>query len=183
MKVSREQVAENRQKILCAAGRMFRARGFDSVTVAEIMKDAGLTHGAFYGYFKSKEDLIAQTLAHALTPAASDVDLLRYAAKYLSPDHRDNLEGGCPTAALCAEAFRQGPEAKAAMTEGLKQQIERLAQGAPGAKAAEKRRNAIGSWSAMVGAMMLSRLSDDPKLSEEVLAETRNWIRAQDKNR
>ena len=66
MKVSREQVAENRRRILDAASRLFRGNGFEAVTVAEVMKAAGLTHGGFYGYFKSKDDLIAETLAHAL---------------------------------------------------------------------------------------------------------------------
>ncbi|MDU3715803.1 MAG: TetR/AcrR family transcriptional regulator [Klebsiella michiganensis] len=63
MRVSRKQVEENKQTILTAAGRLFRERGFDAVTVTDIMKSAGLTHGGFYGYFKSKDDLIAQTLA------------------------------------------------------------------------------------------------------------------------
>ena len=109
MRVSREQVAENRQKILEAAGRLFRAKGFEAVTVAEVMRAAGLTHGGFYGHFGSKDDLIAQTLAYASWPGriASDlraeIDLARYAASYLSPRHRDDLAGGCPTAALGAE--------------------------------------------------------------------------------
>ena len=71
MKVSREQVLENKRTILEAAGRLFRERGFDSVTVADVMKSAGLTHGGFYGYFKSKDDLIAQALAEVLGRAAT----------------------------------------------------------------------------------------------------------------
>ncbi len=105
MKVSREQVAENRRKILDAASRLFRARGFEAVTVAEVMKAAGLTHGGFYGHFKSKDDLIAQTLAHVLAAGAEgERNLASYAAQYLTPDHRDDLAGGCPTAALGAES-------------------------------------------------------------------------------
>lgn len=179
MKVSRERVAENRQKILEAASHLFRARGFDSVTVAEVMKAAGLTHGGFYGHFKSKDDLIAQTLAHVLPPDASaQVDLARYAAGYLAPRHRDDLECGCPTAGLAAETIRQSPDARAAMTEGLKRQIEILARTAPGETDAERRQAAIGSWSAMVGAVILSRISEDPDLADEVLAQTRAWIDA-----
>jgi TetR/AcrR family transcriptional regulator, transcriptional repressor for nem operon len=182
MRVSREQVAENRRKILEAAGRLFRAKGFEAVTVAEVMRAAGLTHGGFYGHFGSKDDLIAQTLAHALLVgeerqgSRDEVDLARYAASYLSPRHRDNLAGGCPTAALGADAIRQSPDARAAMTEGLRRQIERLSEGAPGASAAERRRAAVGSWAAMVGAVILARLSDDPRLSDEVLEQTRAWI-------
>jgi TetR/AcrR family transcriptional regulator, transcriptional repressor for nem operon len=67
MRVSNEQVMENRRTILDAAGRLFRERGFEAVTVAEIMKAAGLTHGGFYGYFESKDELIVEALAEALT--------------------------------------------------------------------------------------------------------------------
>src|SRR6201994_40159 len=69
VKVSREQVAEHRARILDAAARLYRLRGFDDVAVAEVMKEAGLTHGAFYGYFPSKEALIAEAVGHALPPA------------------------------------------------------------------------------------------------------------------
>ena len=180
MRVSREQVAEHRRMILEAAGRLFRERGFEAVTVAEVMQAAGLTHGGFYRHFKSKDDLIAQTLAHALTDdSVGEADLARYAAVYLSPDHRDNVSGGCPVAGLGAETIRQSPEARAAMTAALRRQIERLSHSAPGAGGPEKRQAAIASWSAMVGAMVLARLCDDPKLSDEVLAGTRAFIRKQ----
>jgi TetR/AcrR family transcriptional repressor of nem operon len=177
MKVSREQVAENKRRILDAAGRLFRARGFEAVTVAEVMKEAGLTHGGFYGHFKSKDDLIAQTLAHVVTPASkAEGDLAQFAASYLDPRHRDDRFGGCATAALGPETIRQGPAARAAMTAGLRRQIERLSARAAGASAAEKRQAAIGSWAAMVGGVILARLSDDPRLSDEVLARTLAWI-------
>jgi TetR/AcrR family transcriptional repressor of nem operon len=179
MKVSREQVAENRRKILEVAGRLFRERGFEAVTVADVMKAAGLTHGGFYGYFKSKDDLIAQTLATALTSSVPDeIDLATFAADYLSRGHCKDLAGGCPTAGLGAETIRQAPEARAAMTRGLSRQIERLSHTAPGSTAAERRRAAIGSWAAMVGAVILARMSDDPALSDEMLSETGAWIAA-----
>ena len=105
MRVSREQVLENKRTILEAAGRLFRERGFESVTVADVMKSAGLTHGGFYGYFKSKDDLIAQALAEVLGRAAAPpADLADYAARYLSRGHRDNVAGGCPVAALAARS-------------------------------------------------------------------------------
>ncbi|MDB5447013.1 MAG: TetR family transcriptional regulator [Phenylobacterium sp.] len=177
MKVSRQKVSENRQKILKAASRLFRERGFDGVTVAEIMKAAGLTHGGFYGYFKSKEDLIANALQDALSDAPGPSDeLAAYAAEYLAPKHRDDLAGGCPTAGLAAESLRQTPEARAALTAGLRRQIERLSRAAPGADPAARRRAAIGSWAAMVGALVLSRVSDDRQLSDELLSATRDWI-------
>ena len=177
MKVSREQVAANRQTILEAAGRLFRAQGFEAVTVADVMKAAGLTHGGFYGYFKSKDDLIAQTLAHVSADKGPiEIDLARYAESYLSQRSYQDVAGGCPMAALGCETTRQKPEARAAMTKGLRQHIERLSRSAKGKTATEKRRAAIGSWAAMVGALIMARFSDDPKLSEELLAQTRAWI-------
>lgn len=184
MRVSREQVAINRQKILEQASRLFRERGYDAVTVGDVMSAAGLTHGGFYGYFKSKDELIAQTLEHVFGQGdTGETDLARYAARYLSSEHRDNLAGGCPTAALGAETVRQTPEARAAMAAGLRKQIERLsARGSSDENfdAAQARRAAIGGWSAMVGAVILARLVDDPVLSDEVLSETLAWIEHQD---
>src|ERR1700677_2235240 len=101
MRVRREQVTENRNPILEAAGRLFRERGFEAVTVAEVMQAAGLTHGGFYGYFKSNDELIAEALADAMTQTTTGPlgDLTTYVAEYLTPTHRDDLGSGCPTAA------------------------------------------------------------------------------------
>src|SRR4051794_15051251 len=94
-------MAEHRQTILEAASRLFRAHGFEAVTVAQVMQAAGLTHGGFYGHFRSKDDLIAQALAHVLASGvAAEGDLAAYASAYLSPRHRDDMAGGCPTAGL-----------------------------------------------------------------------------------
>ena len=94
MKVSKDQVAEHRARILAAAARLFRLRGFDDVTVAEVMKDAGLTHGAFYGHFPSKEALIAEAIGQVLAPAPDGVGTrmraAAYADGYLSARHRDD---------------------------------------------------------------------------------------------
>ncbi|WP_322102743.1 helix-turn-helix domain-containing protein [Paraburkholderia sp. J41] len=177
MRVSREQVAINRQKILEAASRLFRERGYDAVTVADVMSAAGLTHGGFYGYFKSKDELIAHTLDHVYSQGDdSAINLSRYAASYLSRQHCDNVALGCPTAALAAETARQTPEARAAMAAGLERQIERFCAGMKGNDAKAARRAAIGGWSAMVGAVVLARLFDDPALSDEILEATRQWV-------
>jgi TetR/AcrR family transcriptional repressor of nem operon len=179
MKASREQALENKRAILEAAARLFRQRGFESVTVADVMKSVGLTHGGFYGYFKSKNDLIAQALAQVLGhDAAPPTDLAVYAEWYLSPGHRGNAADGCSVAALASETVRQAAGARAAMTAGLKRQIDRLSRISPGADEAQRRRNAIGTWASMVGAMILARMSDTSELSDEVLSETRAWLAA-----
>lgn len=178
MKVSREQVAENREAILKAAGRLFRQRGFEAVSVAEITKAAGLTHGAFYGHFNSKDDLIAQTLGYLLERANRETDFRSFATRYLSADHRDNPATGCPTAALAASTRQQTEAAREAMTSAQRSFIEMLSKKVDGKSAAARRRAAIAKWSAMVGAITVSRAIDDPELADEILDQTRAWIMA-----
>ncbi|MDH6265824.1 TetR/AcrR family transcriptional repressor of nem operon [Rhizobium sp. SG_E_25_P2] len=179
MKVSREQMAENRRRILDAASRLFRDKGFDAVSVAEVMKAAGLTHGGFYGHFSSKDDLVAQTLAHALAAdSVGEGDYRAFVGSYLSRRHRDNAAGGCPTAGLAASIRHQTPAAHTAMADGLRAQIARIDKALPNKGSSDARRAAIGSWAAMVGAVILARSVDDQALSDEILEETRAWIDA-----
>jgi TetR/AcrR family transcriptional regulator, transcriptional repressor for nem operon len=177
MKVSREQVAAHRTQILAAAARLFRLRGFDDVTVAEVMKDAGLTHGAFYGHFPSKEALIAEAVGQALAPAAEDANARRsvaaYADGYLSARRRDDRGSSCPFSCLGTEAARGSADLRRGMTQSVRRQIDRFSTEAKGKTAEEKRRAAIGAWSAMVGAMVLARIVDDDRLSREILTATR----------
>lgn len=179
MKVSREQMAENRRRILDVASRLFKDKGFEAVSVAEVMKAAGLTHGGFYGHFTSKDDLVAQTLAHALAvDSVGDGQFSDFVRSYLAPRHRDNPGNGCPTAGLVAAIRHQTSAAKAVMTEGLRAQIARIQQALPDPGSPDTRRAAIGSWAAMVGAVILARAVDDPQLSDEVLEQTGAWIDA-----
>jgi len=177
MKVSREQMAENRQRILEVASRLFREKGFEAVGLAEVMKALGLTHGGFYGHFSSKDDLIVQALAHALGERnGATLPLREYMEEYLSPRHRDNRAGGCPIAGLAADTLRQTPEARAAVTDGVRAQLDWMSEKSTEAAEADRRRGAIGSWSAMVGATILARAMVDPVLSKEILTETLAWI-------
>jgi TetR/AcrR family transcriptional repressor of nem operon len=177
VKISREQMAENRQRILEVASRLFREKGFEAVGVAEVMKAAGLTHGSFYGHFSSKDDLIVQALTHALGHRnGASLPLPAYMKEYLSPRHRDNRAGGCPISGLVADTLRQTPEARAAVTDGVRAQIDWMSEKAEGPAEADRRRRAIASWSAMVGATILARAMVDPALSKEILTETLAWI-------
>lgn len=177
MKVSREQMIENRNRILDVASGLFRQKGFDAVSLSEVMKAVGLTHGAFYSHFSSKDELIAATIAHALSSdEEGSFDLQAYLKDYLSPLHRNNPERGCPTAGLAADVRHQPPAARAAMSAGLSAQLERMEKALPQIETSERRRVAIGTWAAMVGAVILARAVDDEKLSDEVLAQTRAWI-------
>ena len=177
MKVSRDQMAENRQRILEVASRLFREKGFEAVGVAEVMKAAGLTHGGFYGHFSSKDDLIVQALAHALGERnGATLPLRAYMDEYLSPRHRDNRAGGCPISGLAADTLRQTPEARSAVTDGVRAQIDWMFEKLTGLDETDRRREAIGSCAAMVGAMILARTTTDPAFSDEILKETRAWI-------
>src|ERR1700689_171125 len=104
MKVSKEAVVEHRRQILDSAARLFRERGFERVTVAQVMQDAGLTHGAFYGHFASKEALIAAAVAHTLPaserPAQPREAALAFVDSYLSPGHRDDRANCCVFSSL-----------------------------------------------------------------------------------
>jgi TetR/AcrR family transcriptional repressor of nem operon len=177
VKVSREQVAEHRTRILDAAARLFRLRGFDDVTVADVMKEAGLTHGAFYGYFPSKEALIAEAVGQALPPAPDKASPRRpaadYADGYLSVRHRDNRATSCLFSSLGTEAARGSANLRHSMTEAVRSRIDHLSVEADGDTPKEQRRAAIAAWSAMVGAMVLARLVDDERLSKEILKQTR----------
>ncbi|QXI25962.1 TetR/AcrR family transcriptional regulator [Pseudomonas vanderleydeniana] len=177
MKVSREQVAQNRLKILEAAGRLFREHGYESVSVAQVMKAAGMTHGGFYGYFASKDELVVEALAYvATTSPAVGGDLAGYIERYLSGPHRDDCAGGCPLAGLAAETRRQSDEARAQMTRSIAGQLERLAQDMPGDSAEAVRRAATGSLATMVGALVLARVCDNPQLAAQLLDDSRDWL-------
>ncbi len=172
MKVSREQVAENRRRILDAAAQLFRQRGFENVTVAEVMSAAGLTHGGFYGHFDSKDALIDAAIAHETHPQrVSLANPGRYADSYLSRQHRDNIT--CPFSALGGEVARGSTAVRHTMTESLRRQIDAVIPASQGATAQERRRNAIATLSTMVGAMVLARIVDDERLSDEVLTAAR----------
>ncbi|MCW8057473.1 TetR/AcrR family transcriptional regulator [Agrobacterium tumefaciens] len=176
MKVSQEQKAQNRSRILTEAGRLFREKGFDAVSVAEVMKAAGMTHGGFYGHFQSKDDLVAQTISHAVGSQSATDDISAWIDTYLSTPHRDHPDLGCPMAALAGFMRQQASEARASMAQVLAAHIATLAEIIPGEDPTGRRRAAIGSWSAMVGALILARSIDNPALSDEILSETRAWI-------
>lgn len=179
MKVSRAEAAQNRERIIEVAAKLFRERGFDGIGVAELMKSAGLTHGGFYGHFASKEDLMAQACARALEGL---LDALRQLAErdgenalpavastYLSPAHRDRPGEGCVLAALGAEAARHGSPVRGAFTQGVRSLFDILTQLAPGKSKRAKRERALATFASMVGALVLARAVDDTELSEEVL--------------
>lgn len=176
MRVSREKASENREKIVEAASRLFRERGFDGVGVDAIMKEAGLTHGGFYGHFKSKDDLAAEAVTRALVRSDEKMsgftELDTYLRAYLSDAHCADRVNGCGLAALGSDAAREGQGVRQAITSYLKARIDAVGRFF-GGTATSKRKRAIATMSGMVGALTLARAVDDPALSKEILAAAR----------
>jgi TetR/AcrR family transcriptional regulator, transcriptional repressor for nem operon len=181
MAKSQAHKAESRRAIVDAAARLFRENGVDGVSVAAIMDAAGLTHGGFPRHFDSKQDLLAEALkqavaASARVPALAGGDLGTYAATYLRPEHRDAAGEGCVFAALGTELSRAPAAVRHVLTQAMAQQFNRFAASAPGDDPEAQRAAAIGSWAAMVGAMVLARIADSPALSDEILQATQRFL-------
>ena len=187
LKVTKEKAAENRAALVLAAGSLFRERGIDGVGVAEISKKAGLTHGALYAQFPSKEALAAEAFAAAnerglqrMTDRdgrpATLTDCLDY---YLSFDRRDNLATGCPMSASASEVARQGKVVSQRFAEGFEQFVAVMERGLGASPVkAETRQRALAMMAAMIGGVAVSRAvaKADPKLSNQILRAVRRIV-------
>jgi TetR/AcrR family transcriptional regulator, transcriptional repressor for nem operon len=188
LKVSKEKAAENRAALVQAAGFLFRERGIDGVGVAEICKNAGLTHGALYAQFPSKEALAAEAFASAikrgLDRLTADRDgrpatLTDYLDYYLSIEHRDNLTTSCAMSACVSELARQDKIVCDRVTEGFDQLVAVMERGLGASPVkAENRQRALAMVAAMIGGVAASRAvaKADPKLSDEILQAVRRIV-------
>jgi TetR/AcrR family transcriptional repressor of nem operon len=178
MRVSREKAAENRKRIVEIAARMFREHGFDGVGVDTIMNGAGLTHGGFYGHFRSKDDLAAEAVTRALERGVEKqsryTKLGDLVSGYLSERHCADLANGCAVGALGADIVRQGEGVRAVLTAYVRRRLDRFTWLLRNGAAASRRRRAITTLAGMVGALTLARAVDDPALSREILAAARD---------
>lgn len=184
MRVTKAKVAEHRRAILETASRLFRERGFRDVGVAEIMQASGLTHGAFYGHFRSKADLADQACREACAEGVQSwlhsADLTALLDRYLTPAHRDAPARGCALSALGAEVARQSPALQKSYAEGLEGFVAALERHMTEATPEERRRQALAVLSGMIGALTLARgvAEGDPALSAEILSAMRETLRA-----
>jgi TetR/AcrR family transcriptional repressor of nem operon len=179
MRVSRAQAAENRQNVIDAASRLFRQHGFDGIGLKDLMEAAGMTQGAFYKQFASKEDLIAEASARALEKAAdrwskaADANprdpLGAVLGFYLSKGHRKEEREGCPLVALGADAARQSAEVKKGFEAGIREHLNFLCGVLSDTDSAAKREKAISILSTMVGAVTLARIVNDPRFAQSIL--------------
>ena len=166
-----------RQRILEAAGRRFKQDGIDGAGVAAVMSDAGLTNGAFYAHFSSKEDLVANVLADQLRAQRQNVDaepsgragLEAFIRAYLSAQHRDQSADGCPSAALLDEIARRPPATRQAFTDELLSTADDLAARLDPTDDAAARTDALTILGLMIGTLQLARALTDPDLSDQLL--------------
>ncbi|MBS9476890.1 TetR/AcrR family transcriptional regulator [Ancylobacter radicis] len=184
MRVSRVQAEENRQTVINVASRLFREHGFDGIGLKDLMAGAGMTQGAFYKQFDSKEDLVAQASRRALQEALGrwsaaaasrpDDPLAAVVDFYLSEAHCAERAEGCPVVALGSDAARQGPDVRASFEGGFKEYLalvggwigEADAEGSEGGQANSK---AMAVLATMVGAVLLARAVNDKEMSRQFL--------------
>jgi AcrR family transcriptional regulator len=171
----KEHKDETRRRIVEAAGRRFKRDGIDGSGIATLMADAGLTNGAFYAHFDSKDDLVATTVADQLReqretywqqPGAGVEQLVR---EYLSVRHRDDLEHGCPSAALLDEIGRCPAATKRAYTDGVLAIADEIAARLAPDNPESARATTLSLFAQLIGTLQLSRALADRQLADEVL--------------
>ena len=183
MRRSREEKARTRQRIVAAASRLFRARGVQEVSVADVMSAVGLTVGGFYRHFPDKEALVAEAIDAASVettermrgPLAAKRPLEAMLEAYLSTEHLGNAADGCPVAALCSDAGREGRPTRAAFTVALRRVLAQVSEAIPGTSAATRARR-LHAVAAAIGGLVLARASDDDRLAQEILSAVRGRI-------
>ena len=181
MKISKEKAAENRQALVETAARLFQEKGIDGVGVAKISKEAGLTHGALYAHFPSKDALAAEAMQYSTRNAygkmtGNPVTLPQLIDYYLAPVQRDNLAEGCPLAAAASEVARQDASVAAGYTAGFRQMVDYISQRLP--PGADQRQLSMAIMAALVGGISVSRnvYKTDPELADEVLESVRSML-------
>lgn len=175
-----EHKEATRRRMIETAGRRFKADGIDGSGIATLVADAGLTNGAFYGHFASKDDLVATVVADQLAAQAATIaalptgrdSVVAYLRDYLSPAHRDDRAGGCPSAALLDEIGRCDVATREAYTAGAQSLIRAVATHLDQGDAELARVRAVGLVTLLVGALQTARAVTDPELSEQILATT-----------
>lgn len=180
MRYSREHKQETHDRIVRKASTRLREKGAHGIGVADLMKEAGLTHGGFYAHFDSREALVIEAFGYAMDRSmehwrkitgevSPDKRLALIAEAYLSALHRDNPGHGCSIPALGAEIARESPKARKAFAGKLDEMIELLADYIPNLPRKVARKQAIATLATMAGTMLLARIAGTGELSDEVL--------------
>src|SRR5215217_5436873 len=177
MRYGKHHKQATRERIVEAAGRRFKQDGVDGAGVAAVMSDAGLTNGAFYAHFSSKEDLVANVLADQLRAQRQSFDaqpsdragLEAFVRSYLSPEHRDQFADGCPSAALLDEIARRPTDTRDVFTEEVMGVVDEIASSLDPTDVEAGRAGALTVFGLMVGTLQLARTLTDRRLSDQLL--------------
>ena len=187
MRYRPDHKAESHDKIVKDASRRVRAEGLTGAAVSAVMRDAGMTHGGFYKHFGGKDELLVASLGDAFREIADRMALAAEHARpgtawkaivkaYLSSEHCEHPEFGCPVAALAPELARADATIKAQIPGELMQYKGRMLPFMPGKRAADKERNFIVIFSTMIGAIAIARMLPEQAAREKVLANARNFL-------
>ncbi|MGA9918346.1 TetR/AcrR family transcriptional regulator [Paraburkholderia sp.] len=189
MGYSQAQKAESRQRVLETASRQIREHGIEALGVADCMRSAGLTHGAFYGHFSSRDALILEALEHAVIQGEKriaslvtgaekqgETPLQSIAEGFLSERHVKNPGNGCALCALAGEARHANPDVREQLTQYVRKLASRIAQ----AVSSDSETPALGIVATIVGAITLARGVDDDKLAKSILSESLALVMSQD---
>ncbi|MGX1472229.1 UNVERIFIED_CONTAM: TetR/AcrR family transcriptional repressor of nem operon [Streptomyces canus] len=178
VRYGKEHKSETRRRIIETAGRRFKQDGIDGSGVSTLMKDAGLTNGAFYAHFASKDDLVTTAIADQLKAQAENVVALAEPGRagleqivrgYLSPQHREMLGDGCPNAALLDEIGRCTETTRQAYTDGVLILVEGIAERMAPENPSSARVKALSLLGQMAGTLQLARALTDSRLANELL--------------
>jgi TetR/AcrR family transcriptional repressor of nem operon len=186
LRITKSKAAENRARVVDAAAKLFREKGFDAVGVAELMRAAGMTHGGFYNHFASKEaveaaaceQVFAKSIAklESIAEIPDEEDRWRafddYRTRYVSRTARDATSSSCPMVAFAGDVSRQSADVREVYAAGLRAYLDAFGRaGDSGAEGEAARRRAIKQFSELVGALTLARsvAVADPELSDEIL--------------
>jgi TetR/AcrR family transcriptional regulator, transcriptional repressor for nem operon len=187
MRYSREHKLETHARIVKKASVRLREKGAHGIGVADLMKDAGLTHGGFYAHFDSREALVIEAFAHAMDRStdrwrklaeqtAPDKRLATIVDSYLTPVHRDDPGHGCAVPTLGAEIARESPRTRKAFAAKLEQMIDMLADQIPDVPRKAARQQAMAALATMMGTLVLARVAGTGEFSDELLAAGREAV-------
>jgi TetR/AcrR family transcriptional repressor of nem operon len=180
MRYSKEHKLETHARIVKKASVRLREKGAHGVGVADLMKDAGLTHGGFYAHFDSREALVIEAFAYAMDRSTErwrklaettppEKRMTTIVESYLTPLHRDDPGHGCAVTALGAEIARESPKTRKAFAAKLEQMVDMLAAQIPDLPRKAARKQAMATLATMVGTLVLARIAGSGELSDEVL--------------
>jgi TetR/AcrR family transcriptional regulator, transcriptional repressor for nem operon len=185
MRYSKEHKQETHARIVKKASERLREKGAHGIGVADLMKEAGLTHGGFYAHFDSREALLIEAFSHAMDRAterwrkigletAPEKRLAQIVNSYLTPVHRDDPSHGCAVPTLGAEIARESPKTRKAFAAKLEQMIDMLAEQITDVPPKAARKQAMATLSTMMGSMVLARIAGTGEFSDEILASGRD---------